>query len=183
MLVSRWMAMQVNLANHWRLERGPPRDNGGKTDRWLVTTTRINEHKHREEDLLALLYREEQFFATLVAELRNPLAPIANALELLASRSDDPKIVTGARGVIQLQLRQLMRLVDDLLDVSRIARGVIDSHQDRIDVADVVAAAVEIARSSAHRAQSSCGDLQDRPTSCQPDSGSQKNNVERSGPQ
>lgn len=144
--------------DHWYLERGMPRERASTAERWFVTATRIDEQKRRDEDLLALLDREEQFFATLVDELRSPLLPIANALELLASRSDDPKTVIGARGVIQLQLRQLTRLVDDLLDASSIARGAIDFHKDRVDVADIVAAAIEIARPSRldHLKQWSC---------------------------
>lgn len=132
-------------SDHWYIERGMPRDSAGTAERWFVTATRIDQQKRRKEDLRALLEREEQFLAALLHELHSPLLPIANALDLLASRSDDPKIVIGARGVIQLQLRQLTRLVDDLLDAVMLARGAIELHSKQADVADVIAAAARIA--------------------------------------
>lgn len=132
-------------SDHWYIERGMPRESAGTAERWFVTATRIDQQKRRKEDLLALLQREEQFLAALLHELHSPLLPIANALDLLASRSDDPKIVIGARGVIQLQLRQLTRLVDELLDAAMLARGAIELHKQQADVADVIAAAARIA--------------------------------------
>lgn len=117
---------------------------------WMATQARLAEKalQHRQaqclarsldgpldgpldEQLLVLLRREEQFLATLLDELRSPLAPIANALDLLASRGDDPRTVIGARSVIRLQLRQLTRLVNDLRDASGIARGAIELHRER----------------------------------------------------
>jgi two-component system, chemotaxis family, CheB/CheR fusion protein len=129
---------------HWYLERAVR--SSVASAHWFVTATRIDEQKRREEELRALLHEKEQFFATLLHELRNPLAPIANAIELLARRADDPASVSGARGIIQRQLRQLSRLVDDLLDVSRIARGRIELRKAPTDLADVVTTAVETAR-------------------------------------
>ena len=136
LLAARWMTLQVNFAEK------------------VLTATPVDEQQRREEELAVLLRREEEFFATLLHELRSPLAPIANALELLASRGDDPKTVIGARGVIQLQLRQLTRLVDDLRDAaSGIARGVIELHE-RVDVSNIIAAAVEAARPTIERQRS-----------------------------
>src|SRR5689334_23722173 len=82
----------------------------------------------------------------LAHELRNPLAPISNAIHVLEGERADPGRVTWARDIIGRQLKQLVRLVDDLLDVSRITRGKIELKLDSIDAAAVVAAAVETSR-------------------------------------
>ena len=97
--------------------------------------------KLREEDR-----RKDEFLAMLAHELRNPLAPISNAVHVLSADDPDPAKLSWAREVIGRQLRQLIRLVDDLLDVARISRGKIDLKIESIDVARVVAAAVETSR-------------------------------------
>jgi len=84
---------------------------------------------------------KDEFLAMLGHELRNPLAPILTALQLMNLRGDKSNL--HERTIIDRQVRHLMRLVDDLLDVSRIARGKIELRQETIDLADVVAAAVE----------------------------------------
>jgi len=91
--------------------------------------------------------RKDEFLAMLAHELRNPLAPISNAVHVLHMSGQDPAKLTWAREVIGRQLRQLVRLVDDLLDVSRITRGKIELKLGPIDVAMVVGAAVETSRS------------------------------------
>jgi signal transduction histidine kinase/DNA-binding response OmpR family regulator len=102
----------------------------------------------------ALLYRniqedarrKNEFLAMLAHELRNPMAPIGNAVHVLNCAGEDSERVAWSREVIGRQLKQLTRLVDDLLDVSRITRGAIDLKVAPIDVAEVVAAAVETSR-------------------------------------
>jgi signal transduction histidine kinase len=131
---------------HWYLERGTQLERSGTTDRWFITATRIDEQKRREEELLALLLAKERFLATLLHELRNPLAPIANATEILAKCGRDPNAVNVARGVIARQLKQLTRLVNDLLDVSRVARGKVDLQKAPADLREVVATAIEAAK-------------------------------------
>ena len=91
--------------------------------------------------------RKDEFLAMLAHELRNPLAPISNAVHVLQISAQDPAKLTWASEVIGRQLRQLVRLVDDLLDVSRITRGKIELKLGPIDVATVVGAAVETSRS------------------------------------
>ncbi len=99
-----------------------------------------------EDELRIMLARKEEFLATLLHELRNPLAPITNALELLARRADDPQTVVRARGIIQRQIRQITRLVDDLFDISRIKRESVETQRTRVDMADVIQVAVESAQ-------------------------------------
>src|SRR3984893_1581435 len=90
---------------------------------------------------------KDKFLAMVAHELRNPLAPISNAVHVLHMSAQDPAKLTWAREVIGRQLQQLVRLVDDLLDVSRITRGKIELKLGPIDVAKVVGAAVETSRS------------------------------------
>ncbi len=90
--------------------------------------------------------RKDEFIAMLAHELRNPLAPIQNATRLMALLgSSEPRLV-HARDVIERQVGQLTRLVDDLLDVSRITRGKVTLQREQLAMESVVAAAVEVAR-------------------------------------
>ena len=82
---------------------------------------------------------KDEFLAMLGHELRNPLSPIVMAVELMQQRGGSSKELS----VIERQLKQLMRLVDDLLDVSRIARGKIELHKERTSIAEVVKRAAE----------------------------------------
>ncbi|HEU0107439.1 MAG TPA: ATP-binding protein [Vicinamibacteria bacterium] len=84
-----------------------------------------------------------EFLAMLGHELRNPLAPIRNAVAVMAAREVSDPTMLWAREVIERQVGHLSRLVDDLLDVSRITRGKINLHRDVIDFAAVVSRAVE----------------------------------------
>jgi PAS domain S-box-containing protein len=90
--------------------------------------------------------RKDEFLAMLAHELRNPLAPIPNAIQVLEDFSPADADLQWARDVVERQVRHLTRMVDDLLDVSRINRGKIDLRKERIKLAQVVADAVEIAR-------------------------------------
>jgi PAS domain S-box-containing protein len=90
--------------------------------------------------------RKDEFIAMLAHELRNPLAPIQNATRLMALLgSTEPRLI-HARDVIERQVGQLTRLVDDLLDVSRITRGKVTLQRETLAMESVVAAAVEVAR-------------------------------------
>lgn len=86
---------------------------------------------------------KDEFLAMLGHELRNPLAPIQTALQLMRLRGNNT--AERERMVIERQVNHLTRLVDDLLDVSRIARGPVDLDRTRIEIAEVVAKAIEIA--------------------------------------
>ncbi|MGE5171862.1 MAG: response regulator, partial [Rudaea sp.] len=90
--------------------------------------------------------RKNEFLAMLAHELRNPLAPISNAVHIMRVSEDDLGKIAWARELIARQLKQLVRLVDDLLDVSRITRGKIELKMEAIDVAQVVAAALETSK-------------------------------------
>ena len=106
-----------------------------------VTEQREVERKLREADL-----RKDEFLATLAHELRNPLAPIANSLELMKCANGDGVLIAQARLTIERQISQLIRLVDDLMDVSRITRNKVHLQRKHLDLASTIAQAVEICR-------------------------------------
>ena len=87
--------------------------------------------------------RKDEFLATLAHELRNPLAPIRNALQILKMPRVDAETVERSRDMMERQVHHLVRLVDDLLDVSRVMRGKIELRKERVELATVVARAVE----------------------------------------
>jgi PAS domain S-box-containing protein len=97
--------------------------------------------------------RKDEFLATLAHELRNPLAPIRNALQILKMPRVDATIAQQTRDIMERQVHQLVRLVDDLLDVSRVMQGKIDLRKEPVELATVVARAVETAKPliEAHR--------------------------------
>ena len=91
-------------------------------------------------------HRKDEFLATLAHELRNPLAPIRNSLELMKRSPDDERLFQQSRDTIERQVRHLVRMVDDLLDVSRISQNKLELRKERIDLAAVVQSAVETSR-------------------------------------
>src|SRR6185369_9475100 len=96
------------------------------------------------EDLLRETgQRKDEFLATLSHELRNPLAPLRNALELMRRAPDDVALARRGREIMERQLNQLVRLTDDLLDMSRISRNRVGLQRDRVDLRDALHAAVE----------------------------------------
>ncbi|HVS36775.1 MAG TPA: ATP-binding protein, partial [Gemmataceae bacterium] len=91
-------------------------------------------------------HRKTEFLAMLAHELRNPLAPIRNAVQILRRLNGEERAQRWANEVIDRQVGQLVRLVDDLLDVSRITRGKVTLRTEPVDAADAVAVAVETCR-------------------------------------
>jgi signal transduction histidine kinase len=87
--------------------------------------------------------RKDEFLATLSHELRNPLAPIRNALEVVRRNRHDTALTDHALAIMERQVQQLVRLTDDLLDISRITRNKIELRHDRIDLRGVVRSAIE----------------------------------------
>jgi len=103
----------------------------------------IRERIRAENSLKDAVVKRDEFLAMLSHELRNPLSPLRNASHMLMQgETTDPKII-WSRGVIARQLKHMIRLVDDLLDVSRIARGKIVLLSEPVAVKDVIDAAVE----------------------------------------
>ncbi|WP_426197346.1 hybrid sensor histidine kinase/response regulator [Massilia sp. DWR3-1-1] len=104
--------------------------------------------RHRaEQALLTADRRKDEFLATLAHELRNPLAPIRTGLDILRLRSGDAQATQRATDIMERQLRQMVRLVDDLLDVSRINTGKFAIKMGRVELKAVVNDALEVVRS------------------------------------
>ena len=104
------------------------------------------ERARAEQALLASNRQKDEFLAMLAHELRNPLAPISAAADLLALARLDAEKVRSTSAIIRRQVQHMTGLVDDLLDVSRVTRGLVTLAREPLDVHDIVAAAVEQAR-------------------------------------
>ncbi len=106
----------------------------------------MRERQRMEDALHEAERRRDEFLATLAHELRNPLAPIRNATEIMRLADNNPARVAAARALIERQLAHLVRLIDDLLDVSRITRGRLALHTQCTDLAAVLDQALETTR-------------------------------------
>ena len=124
----------------------PIRDDEGRITRWAGINLDIGRLKHTEEALREADRRKDEFLATLAHELRNPLAPIRTAVQLLEVPSTDERQRRWGREVISRQVRNMALLLDDLLDVSRITRGRLVLKKDFVDLRSIVDGALEIAR-------------------------------------
>jgi signal transduction histidine kinase/CheY-like chemotaxis protein len=114
----------------------------GKPERIFVTALDITERMAAEKALREADRRKDEFLAMLAHELRNPLASISAGLQLLQRESADGAKTVRVRDIMARQVNHLVRLVDDLLEVSRISRGRIELRKERIDLAQVVNDAV-----------------------------------------
>ncbi len=133
---------------YWSFVYAPLRDVAGRVDRVLAVSNNTTEYVRTRKDLEFQRQRAEssgrakdEFLAMLGHELRNPLAPILTALQLMALRGDD----THERAIIERQTKHLVRLVDDLFDVSRITRGQVTLNRERCEMSDIVSAGIEMA--------------------------------------
>src|ERR1700712_3233223 len=99
-----------------------------------------------EQALQAIDRRKDEFLATLAHELRNPLAPIQAVVELLKNKTlEDPQVL-WSRGVLERQVGQIARLVDDLLEVSRVAEGKLELRREKVDLNAVILQSIEASR-------------------------------------
>jgi PAS domain S-box-containing protein len=126
----------------WYSSRHFPAIDGGVS----IFVQDITERKRGEQELRKSDRRKNEFLAMLAHELRNPLAPIRNALEILRLTGGSREAVQSASEMIDRQIGQMVRLVDELLDVSRISRGKIELRRGPVELASVVNHAAEAAR-------------------------------------
>ena len=104
-----------------------------------ITRRKAIEHALRDADK-----RKDEFIATLAHELRNPLAPISNLLELMKGAENDRELQRSARETIERQLAKMVRLVDDLLDVSRISRNAIELKLEPVELGSVFRDVIDV---------------------------------------
>lgn len=138
----------------WHLSQTLPlRDEEGRIVMWIGSSTDVHQQRqsaNRLQQLAADLSdsdsRKNEFLAMLAHELRNPLAPILNALKVIRMSDWDGEAVRSASDMMERQIGQMVRLVDDLLDVSRISRGKIELRLSRIELQSAIRQSVEAAR-------------------------------------
>ncbi len=144
--------LETRLRHHtgeyrWALGRAlPVRDEAGNILRWMGTSTDIQDQKRAQEELLESNRRKDEFLAMLAHELRNPLAPISTAAHLLRMAPQDPERVLKSSELIGRQVAHMTELVDDLLDVSRVTRGLVRIEHEPVDLHQVVHDALEQTR-------------------------------------
>ncbi len=128
----------------WYLTRGlPVKDERGTILRWFGTSTDIDDQKRNAQALEDANRQKDDFLAMLAHELRNPLAPIRNSVQVLRVLGTPNPRAEKMYAVIDRQVTHLVRLVDDLLDVSRISRGKILLKKQRLDLTPLVRATAE----------------------------------------
>lgn len=133
----------------WTLGRAlPVRDEEGAIVRWMGTCTDIHDQRQAREALAESGRRKDEFLAMLAHELRNPLAPISAAAELLRVGTSDKRLISSVSQVIARQAAHMTGLIEDLLDVSRVTRGQIVLVKTPLYVRDLVDQAVEQVRSA-----------------------------------
>jgi PAS domain S-box-containing protein len=128
----------------WFLSRAIPiRDNQGHVTRWFGTNTDVTEQREAEQALREADRRKDEFLATLGHELRNPLAPIQAGLEVIKMAKDDPNVLDEICLTMERQIEHLVRLIDDLLDMSRITMGKITLQKEQMELSPLIKSALD----------------------------------------
>lgn len=128
------------------LTLAPVTDEAGRVLFVAATGIDVTDRKKMDDALRESDRKKDDFIALLAHELRNPLAPIRNGLQVMRLASDDVNAVGRARAMMERQLAHMVRLIDDLLDVSRVNRSKMELRRSRILLSDVVSNAVETSR-------------------------------------
>jgi PAS domain S-box-containing protein len=122
-------------------------DAAGRPIRLVGTCQDVTERKHAQRNLIEADRRKDEFLAMLSHELRNPLAPILNAIEIIERAGpDQPGLRSTFQAVIARQVQHMKRLLDDLLDVSRVSQGKIELRKQPVELATLLLQAVEVSR-------------------------------------
>lgn len=144
------------VLHHSLVSKFPIRDAAGAIVAVGGVAIDVTDRVHAEQRLREVAERlrwadrcKDEFLATLAHELRNPLAPILNGLNMLRTLTEPDSKIRRIEDIMERQLRHLIRLVDDLLDAARIRHGKITIRKERVDINDIVAQAVDMARHSA----------------------------------
>ena len=140
---ARWMAYKVLALT----------DSANQPVAFATVSQDITERKRLTDDLQRLAadlsaadQRKNEFLATLAHELRNPLAPMRHMLEVVKRSGDDGEVVKRAHETLERQLNQMVRLVDDLLDLNRVTHDRLDLRRAEVELSSVIQQAVEVAR-------------------------------------
>lgn len=140
---ARWMAYKVLMLT----------DSANQSVGFATVSQDVTERRKLEDNLRRLAAdlshadrRKNEFLATLAHELRNPLAPMSNMLEVVKRAGDDSELLKRAYDTIERQLGQMVRLVDDLLDLNRITHDRLELRRSEVELSSVIQQAVEVAR-------------------------------------
>lgn len=131
---------------HISLTVSPVRDAEGRVIGASKVGRDVTERKEAEEAMREADRRKDEFLALLAHELRSPLAPLRNGLQVMRLASGDANLVARTREMMDRQLSHLVRLIDDLLDIARISSNKMELRRSRVLLADVVSSAMETAR-------------------------------------
>jgi PAS domain S-box-containing protein len=136
-----------HIASRWvKAVYVPTHDSTGQIDGWVAVLMDTTNHHSLEDALREADRRKDEFLAVLAHELRNPLAPIRNSLHIMRLLVRNDPTADSAAEMMERQVHHMVRLVDDLMEVSRITRGSIELRKERIDLAGIVRSAVETSR-------------------------------------
>jgi len=152
-LLSRGGEIVGMVSTHWKHPHTPSERDLRLLDVLARQAADLIDRKRAEEALREADRRKDEFLAMLAHELRGPLAPLRYMLEVVKRAEGDGELLRHARETMDRQLGQMVRLVDDLLDVSRISRGRIELKRERVELASVLRLAVEACRPLAESAQ------------------------------
>ncbi len=131
------------IVHHSLVSKFPIRSSDGKSALIGGIAIDVTDRLRAEEAMREAGHRKDQFLATLAHELRNPLAPLRNAVEVLRWAQGNAELMEQARCIMERQVRHMVRLIDDLLDISRITKGKLQLRKERVDLATVIHAAQE----------------------------------------
>ncbi|MGN6548045.1 MAG: PAS domain-containing protein, partial [Aureliella sp.] len=132
---------------HWISAHGSIyRTHHGKPTRMLGIVANITERMRTEQALRDADRQKDEFLATLAHELRNPLAPVMNSLEIMKRAGGNAMLIEQGRAMMERHVAQMARLVDDLLDVSHITRSKLELKTERVELASIIHQAVETCR-------------------------------------
>jgi PAS domain S-box-containing protein len=134
------------LATHFRRPHRPSDRETHLIDLCARQAAEFIENARLYDELIEADRRKDEFLATLAHELRNPLAPISNSLQILRLSDDLSPGVEQVREIMERQVNHMVRLVDDLMEVSRITRGKVELRKERVELAAIVRGAVETSR-------------------------------------
>lgn len=152
---------QIDGTLGWTFSRAiPVMDKDGAVVEWFGMASDVTARKQAQQErerLVALLreqdQRKDEFLATLAHELRNPLAPMRTGLHIMRLAQGDAEATGRIRSMMERQLKQMVHLIDDLLDVSRINHGKIDLRKERIELANAIEQAIDTSRPAIARAE------------------------------
>jgi PAS domain S-box-containing protein len=134
------------LSTQWSTPHAPAERDLRLLDILARQAADLIERRQALDDLRAADQRKDEFLATLAHELRNPLAPLRNCLHILRAREGDDAQMRKLHGMMERQVANMVRLVDDLMEVSRITRGDIELRRQRVTLREVLEGAVETSR-------------------------------------